>query len=422
MAFCSNCGNRLDPEAKFCNKCGTRIITDNQRSNTERKLEYQGTVVKCPSCGAEVPAMAAICPDCGHEFNSLKVSNSLSKFIREINELDNRIAYEPKKGSEWSSWSFGKKVFWIIINVYTLCIPAIFKNIFKPFKRNKQPNLSITEQQKLNSINYFTLPSERSSIIELLRFIQGKIKIISESSVNDNDLYWANVWSAKASEIKDQADLVIPNDVLVASLSEKINNSMLSIKEKVKRKKETSIVLSILTIVAVTIVLVFVRTTDSKMGEFGNQIPKEKVTFSGWLNDNFVIGEQGCSFYKKDNGKMGVKIDIICVNSPKDEIQKIVSSNEVNPDNCRLTHGHVSINSYYVLIGYGYSVENDSSEMELFAKNLVSMKENTERIIEFELDPMFSDRKKLYNATSVVISCALDYEDNSNSDKIVRIN
>ncbi len=265
MAFCSNCGNRLEPEAKFCNKCGTRIITDNQISNTERKLEYQGTVVKCPSCGAEVPAMAAICPDCGHEFNSVNVSDSLNKFIQEINELDNRIANEPKEKNGWNSWSLLPRFLWVLLNIYTICIPILYKKVLTSFSTKEEPELSDSERQKSVLINNYTLPPERSLIIEYLRFIQGRIKKISESSVSGNDLYWANVWNTKASEIRDQADLIIPNEPLIDTINEKIDSSLLTINRKVRKKKVTRILLLILTtFLALCLFVLKVRSWLSK--------------------------------------------------------------------------------------------------------------------------------------------------------------
>ncbi len=86
MKFCQNCGEQLQPGAKFCTNCGTPIgQTENTNTSTNfndastKKQEYVGTIRKCPSCGAEVPAFAVTCPACGHELNDTKISDSLKK-------------------------------------------------------------------------------------------------------------------------------------------------------------------------------------------------------------------------------------------------------------------------------------------------------------------------------------------------------
>lgn len=74
MKFCQNCGEQLQPGAKFCPNCGmptgqveNAYQNTNQSTNdaSVRKQEFVGTIRKCPSCGAEVPAFAVTCPACG---------------------------------------------------------------------------------------------------------------------------------------------------------------------------------------------------------------------------------------------------------------------------------------------------------------------------------------------------------------------
>lgn len=89
MKFCQNCGEQLQPGTKFCPNCGTPTgqvanaeANANQNANNAsvRKQEFVGTIRKCPSCGAEVPAFSLICPSCSHELNDAKISNSLKEF------------------------------------------------------------------------------------------------------------------------------------------------------------------------------------------------------------------------------------------------------------------------------------------------------------------------------------------------------
>lgn len=100
MKFCQNCGSQLQEGAKFCPNCGTPTgqvanagANANQNANNAnvRKQEFVGTIRKCPSCGAEVPAFAVTCPTCGHELNDARVSDSLKKFQEGL------IKYEGKQ-------------------------------------------------------------------------------------------------------------------------------------------------------------------------------------------------------------------------------------------------------------------------------------------------------------------------------------
>ena len=83
MAFCVRCGTKLVDGSKFCAKCGAindiTAHTEAEKTNTERKKEFVGSIKKCPSCGEEINSFTDICPACGHEINSQKVSDTLCR-------------------------------------------------------------------------------------------------------------------------------------------------------------------------------------------------------------------------------------------------------------------------------------------------------------------------------------------------------
>jgi RNA polymerase subunit RPABC4/transcription elongation factor Spt4 len=88
MAFCVNCGTKMEDVAKLCPSCGTPV---GGVSPTAPKpaVEKVGSIRKCPACGAEVPAMAAICPSCGHEFSGVRVANSVQEFFQKLQAVTN---------------------------------------------------------------------------------------------------------------------------------------------------------------------------------------------------------------------------------------------------------------------------------------------------------------------------------------------
>lgn len=74
---CPKCGNKLPESAKFCLECGTKIekIADNEmRCPACGKITPKGKfcmecgqtlIIKCPSCGSEVPQGGKFCLECG---------------------------------------------------------------------------------------------------------------------------------------------------------------------------------------------------------------------------------------------------------------------------------------------------------------------------------------------------------------------
>ena len=97
MAYCSQCGTQIADDMKFCTGCGTPAVA----VAAQRQQEYAGKIIKCPNCSEVLKPLDAICPACGHEINSKKVSESFRIFVDEIAECDRLIAESPvplKKG------------------------------------------------------------------------------------------------------------------------------------------------------------------------------------------------------------------------------------------------------------------------------------------------------------------------------------
>ena len=229
MSFCAKCGHQLVDGAKFCFECGTKVEVSTTRTSAsqqsscaERKQEYAGKIIKCPACGAELASFVAICPDCGHEIHSHNISASLEKFVESINEYDKIIANNPappKKG--WKTWSAGRKILWIILNIVTLFVPMVVYLVFpliKPFVLPKSvPALTVDEKRKAVLIENYVFPNEREALLEAMLLIKSKMAFIASGKFNSKTLYWANLWYTKAEQINQRANIILKDDKIAES-------------------------------------------------------------------------------------------------------------------------------------------------------------------------------------------------------------
>ena len=265
--FCMNCGNKLSPGTIFCPVCGFKVTStkdsataeptppappassvppapptgkkvnrvimfekvetkydsseDKEPTNTctRHQQEYAGKVLKCPSCGAELPSMIAICPTCGHEINSARTHPVLAQFIASLEECDRLIAEEEKnynkengqKKDGWSTWGKGKKFLWVILNLYFACIPLIIYLIYRAFYRKKSL-LNPYVARKESLIENYQVPNEKEIILESLYFIEAKINSLSDKVITPDNWRWMSLWNSKAEQIYGKARILLPDD------------------------------------------------------------------------------------------------------------------------------------------------------------------------------------------------------------------
>ena len=104
VAFCSNCGTQLNPDAKFCHGCGSPVTAPQSGNSTsvmnemlqiantapiqQGREQYAGSVLKCPNCGATMDSMDVVCPDCGYQISSRKVTSSVQQLNNQLMQLE----------------------------------------------------------------------------------------------------------------------------------------------------------------------------------------------------------------------------------------------------------------------------------------------------------------------------------------------
>ncbi len=99
--FCSNCGTKLDVGAKFCPGCGTKVgavapsvppvpdTTVRVENPAERKQEFAGVILKCPSCGQPISHTDVVCPGCGYQIIGRAASSSVQQLQNQLMAIEN---------------------------------------------------------------------------------------------------------------------------------------------------------------------------------------------------------------------------------------------------------------------------------------------------------------------------------------------
>jgi RNA polymerase subunit RPABC4/transcription elongation factor Spt4 len=96
MAFCVNCGTKIEEEVKFCPGCGTQVMSAGLEIKQEKAINIiqtqpsalpaaasynQNTAAAdekfCFSCGSVIKKAAEICPKCGVNQSSRAVQRQL---------------------------------------------------------------------------------------------------------------------------------------------------------------------------------------------------------------------------------------------------------------------------------------------------------------------------------------------------------
>ena len=260
--YCSKCGQENNADAQFCQNCSAPLQNekDSEFSYSERKQEYAGKIIKCPACGEELPSFTAICPACGHEINSSRVSESLDKFIAQIEECDRRIANSPeipKKG--WSTWGKWKKIGWVLLNLYFACIPLLIYVLRPLLQTDKAPALTADEKYKATIIENFPFPNDRGSILEALLFIKSKVAFLAAEKINANNSYWMRLWTKKAEQLHEKAEILFPGDKIANETYQEILKNSNIVKKKL-------IIRLLLTVGVIIIFVAFMGVRSGKNG------------------------------------------------------------------------------------------------------------------------------------------------------------
>lgn len=88
MMYCKKCGNQIQEGVKFCQRCGERVAEE-ESITTQRVVQYEGVVKKCPSCGKPLNSNELICSACGWEKRNSELSTTI--LFKKIENIENNF-------------------------------------------------------------------------------------------------------------------------------------------------------------------------------------------------------------------------------------------------------------------------------------------------------------------------------------------
>ena len=175
------------------------------------KSDKYGDVRKCPACGAIVPSMAAVCPECGQEFTNIKANSTANMLLLKIDEIQAQSSVAQR---------------------------GLNAKDAKTAERETEAIESQVEKRTVQAIKNFPIPNTREDLIEFMTLC------ISNSRVDDmyvNDIEEA--WREKFEQLITKARITIPNDPIAEDLIKKYKSKREAVEKefaakKAKREKE----------------------------------------------------------------------------------------------------------------------------------------------------------------------------------------
>ena len=173
-------------------------------NQSSKKSNKHGEIRKCPNCGATVPVLATICPECKMEFSGIEANSSAQKLAAQI---DDTITSLQKQEKDYhASLSFGKRFLEGFMG----------ESKFNPEKRVAQV------------IKNFPIPNTKSDLFEFIISLQSKI------NDGNKDYDFDDAYKAKLDECVKKAEILFSKDqqmfdlcknVAIQELSDKLDYS-----------------------------------------------------------------------------------------------------------------------------------------------------------------------------------------------------
>lgn len=210
MAFCSNCGSRIEKGSKFCPECGASV------KGGTREQVFEGELHKCPNCGEPLKTFQSVCPLCGYEIRNAKASDAVKQFSNELKQIEAGRKHKTLIGGVTQSLGLTKK--------------------------------DDTDERILNHIRNFAVPNTKEDVFEFMILASSNINTSAISAENSSDAGANNeeelnaikarndAWKAKVDQVYNKAKLSFGSDQDFEKIQELYDKTTGSIKSAQKKK------------------------------------------------------------------------------------------------------------------------------------------------------------------------------------------
>ena len=220
IKFCSNCGAKIDKDARFCKSCGRALYDESafsQEKKSEKRVKFGGTVHNCPCCGDILNSFVTNCPSCGYEVREAKPTSSVKELVTKLESIESRQMLITEEKKSLMKMVFGKD----------LKNEDEMQEAARRFENQKI-------QEKVTVIINYPVPNTKEDILEFM--------ILATSNINtklgiDDDL--SKAWIQKMEQVYQRAELTIKN----SSDLNPIKNLYSNKKNEIEKKKKKGILM-----------------------------------------------------------------------------------------------------------------------------------------------------------------------------------
>lgn len=209
MAFCTNCGQKLEQGAKFCAECG-KATNRNSQTREQRKVVYDGEIHKCPNCGELLEAFLISCPSCGCEFRGVKTSGSIKELVLKLEKIDSQKMPHVDESKSVMKMLVGKD----------------FKKKDEIEETQRRFD-DQKEEEKANLIVNYTVPNTKEDILEFMILASSNIDV--KKGIDDEV---SQAWLSKFEQIYARAKLLMSNTPDFFQIKSIYDKKMLELKNR----------------------------------------------------------------------------------------------------------------------------------------------------------------------------------------------
>lgn len=154
----------------------------------------EGSVKKCPACGAAVKSFTANCAECGHEYRDTQANSTAKELLRQLQNAEQDVREGKRQGH--SSENMADKV----------------NNFFNALDLGGAQMLTEVNRRKAEIITLFPVPNTKEDLLELLALAApeaGKKVGFAERLNAPGSAAIKSAWRSKCEQVLIKARLTL---------------------------------------------------------------------------------------------------------------------------------------------------------------------------------------------------------------------